>query len=366
MEKNKKRLIVFMPSMEGGGVEKNIILITNYLSKYIKKISLITYDKKFKSKFKKKVNFISSKKPKENVDKYYKYFVCCLMLIRELFKKDNCIVLSFQANIYCLIISKIFNFKIILRSNSSPSGWSKSIIKNLVFKFMFKRANKIIVNSLDFKKELDKKFKIRSVMIYNPLNKIEILKKSKKKVNLKFFEKKDLKLINIARFTDQKDHLTLLKSINNIKNKKNIKLLIIGYGSNKEKIINFIRDNELSKNVKVIGFQDNPYKYLNLSDVLILSSLYEGAPNVLIEALCLKKFVISSNCPTGPKEILKNGNHGFLFKIKDHNHLSQLILKYKLNKNKLNKKSIDGYKSLERFDYKKNCEKYLNIIKEFV
>ena len=51
MEKNKKRLIVFMPSMEGGGVEKNIILITNYLSKHIKKISLITYDKKFKSKF---------------------------------------------------------------------------------------------------------------------------------------------------------------------------------------------------------------------------------------------------------------------------------------------------------------------------
>ena len=366
MEKNKKRLIVFMPSMEGGGVEKNIILITNYLSKHIKKISLITYDKKFKSKFEKKINFISSQKPKKNVDKYYKYFVCCLMLIREFFKKDNCIVLSFQANIYSLIISKIFNFKIILRSNSSPSGWSKSTIKNFIFKFMLKRANKIIVNSLDFKNELDKKFNIKSVMIYNPLNKIEILKKSKEKINLKFYKKKDLKIINIARFTDQKDHLTLLKSINNIKNKLNIKLLIIGYGSNKKQILNFIRDKRLTKNVKVIDFQDNPFKYLNLSDVFILSSLYEGAPNVLLEALSLKKFIISSNCPTGPKEILKNGEYGFLFKIKDHNQLSKLILKYNLNKNKFNRKSIEGYKSLKRFDYEKNCQKYLKLIKEFI
>ena len=105
---------------------------------------------------------------------------------------------------YCIILSKIFNFDIIVRSNSSPSGWSHNYLKNLIFGILFKIPKFVIANSFVFKRELDKKFKINSKVIYNPLNKIEIIKKSKKKVNFKFFNKNDLKLINIARFTDQK------------------------------------------------------------------------------------------------------------------------------------------------------------------
>ena len=129
---------------------------------------------------------------------------------------------------------------------------------------------------------------------------------------MNFYNNSKIKAINVARFTDQKDHLTLLKSIKllvmqNIK----IKLLILGYGPNKNSMLNYIKSNKLSKNVKIINFQDNPYKYIKKSNLFILSSLYEGLPNVLLEAISLKKFVISSNCPTGPKEISKNGKLGF-------------------------------------------------------
>ena len=77
-----------------------------------------------------------------------------------------------------------------------------------------------------------------------------------------------------------------------------------------------------------INFQNNPYKYIKKSNLFILSSLYEGLPNVLLEAISLKKFVISSNCPTGPQEILKNGKLGYLFKPGDEKTLTKKIINY--------------------------------------
>ena len=120
-----------------------------------------------------------------------------------------------------------------------------------------------------------------------------------------------------------------------------IKLLIIGYGSNEKLIKRYIYKNNLRKIVKVINYQDNPYQYLKLSDCLVLTSLFEGLPNVLLEALTLKKFIISTDCPTGPNEILSS-KYGFLFKIGDYNQLSSLIIKYSKNKNYFTKKlSLD-------------------------
>ena len=282
-------------------------------------------------------------------------------------KKQKCLVFAFQANIYCCILSFIFNFKLITRSNSSPSGWTKNFIKNYLFKIFFNIPKSIIVNSLDFKKEIDKKFSIKSSLIYNPLNKDEILLKSKEKIKFKIFEKKEsLKIINIARFTDQKDHLTLLRAFKNIHETINVELLIIGYGANKNKILDFIKQNKLNSKIKVLDFQNNPYKYIKKSDVFILTSRFEGLPNVLLESLVLKKFIISSDCPTGPREILENGKFGFLFKIKDYKKLSLLILEYAKNKNKYLKKIQLGYKSLDRFNLDLNANKYLNEISKII
>ena len=98
----------------------------------------------------------------------------------------------------------------------------------------------------------------------------------------------------------------------------------------------------------------------------MLSSLFEGLPNVLLEAQVLKKFIISSNCPTGPREILLNGRAGFLFDVGDYKKLSKLILEYSKNKNLLSKKIIIGYKNLQRFDYESNLKEYLKVINKLM
>jgi glycosyltransferase involved in cell wall biosynthesis len=93
-----------------------------------------------------------------------------------------------------------------------------------------------------------------------------------------------------------------------------------------------------------------------------LSSKYEGLPNVLIEAIYLKKSVISTSCPTGPKEILDNGKFGSLFRIGDYKKLAELIINFR----KKNKNIKNAFLSCSRYNYKNNCEEYFKTIKPFL
>ncbi len=359
----QKKLILFMPSIEGGGVEKNFFIISNFLAKKFKKIFLITAKKEFKNKLH-NIEFVCPKSIFfQNGGRIRKYFICSILLAKILMRKNDKFVFSFQANLFAILICKIFNTKILSRSNSSPSGWSRNIIKDLIYKIGFKLADALIVNSVEFRNEIKKKFSVNSISIYNPLNKGKILKDSKKKVN-NIFPKKSLKIIHVGRLVDQKDQLTILKAINKLKHLYKIKLVLIGRGKNENKIKNYIKLNKLSKLVKIF-YDTNPFPYIRQAELFILSSKFEGLPNVLLESLVLKKFIISSSCPTGPKEILLNGKGGLLFKPGNYKQLSEKIIFYINNKKKCKKMCNLAVKNLDRFDYKKNLYKYLKVVRKF-
>ena len=150
-----------------------------------------------------------------------------------------------------------------------------------------------------------------------------------------------------------------------IKDKINFKLLIIGRGTNLLKMREFINENQLSKKIKILTFKKNPFPYLKKADLFLLTSKYEGLPNVLLEAISLKKNIVSTNCPTGPREILKNGKFGFLCEVENYKEISKTIITYKkLNRIKKNKIKELAYKSLQRFDYDFNLNKYYLELKK--
>ena len=368
MPKSKKNIIFFMPFIDQGGVEKNLILITNYLCKKISNIKICTLSFNKRNKFDKKIKFISpSIKVARNLNIKIKYIICLYILFKFLLKNKDSIVFTFQANIYCVLLCKILNIKIIVRNNSSPSGWNHNIFKRQIYKYIISKSDKIIVNSLDFQKQMKKKLNLETECIFNPLNISEIIRESKKKINQNYFrEKSSLKLINIGRFTDQKDQITILKAANILKEHMNFELLIIGSGEKKDELTQFVKKNNLSKFVKIISVYSNLYKILKQSDVFILSSKYEGLPNVLLEAASLKKFIISTNCPTGPNEILLNGKGGLFFKIGDYNDLSNKIILYSKNKKKFNKRILATFKGLQRYDLEKNLIRYQDILVNFI
>jgi glycosyltransferase involved in cell wall biosynthesis len=140
-------------------------------------------------------------------------------------------------------------------------------------------------------------------------------------------------------------------------------LLIIGEGINKSKILEYIKLKELTQIVKVKNFTKNPYPFIKAADLFILTSRFEGLPNVLLEALTLNKFVISSNCPTGPKEILINNKGGLLFKVGNYQDLSKKILFFKNNKKICDKKLLYAKSKLYRFDQMVNLNNYLKLVK---
>ena len=359
----EKEIIMFIPSIEGGGVEKNFFIVSNYLSKY-KKVSVITISKSYKPRFNSKIKLITTKYGfLDKLGRRSKYFIALFLLLKEILRNKKIIVLSFQANIYCLLLCKLFGINIIIRSNSSPSGWTKNFIKNLIFKLSFPLADNIIVNSKELKQQLKEKFNINSVNIYNPLNLKEIRKKSQYG-KIKFFKKENsLKILNIGRYVEQKDQLTLIKALKLSKN-LNYEAIIVGKGKLKNKMQKYILQNNLEKKIRLINFMNNPYPIIKQSDIFILSSVFEGLPNVLLESLALNKFIISSSCPTGPKEILLYGKGGLLFEVRNYKQLSKKIVYYLNNKKKCKLMLNKSTKSLDRFNYDTNLKLYLNIINQ--
>ena len=365
---SKKKLIIFMPSIDDGGVEKNLFIISNFLSKKIKNTSIITLAKKYKKKFNDSLNFIAPKKDYfNNLSRRLKFIIALFFLFNEIKKNKkrniNSLVLCFQGHAYAIILCKILKIQIIIRSNSSPSGWSKNIIKQYLYKKIYSLADKIIVNSKEFQNEMKLKFQLKTHCIYNPLNKTEIIKKSKKKINFQFFSKNTINLIFVGRLNEQKNPLFLLKVIKKISSNLKIKLLLIGNGNEKSKLLNFVNENKLS-NIKLKKFTENPFPFIKKADLLVLPSKYEGLPNILLEAMALKKAILSSNCKTGPKEILENGKAGLLYKNLNENDFIKK-LNYFINNQKIIQKKIDyGFKKINKFDYFENLNKYFLLLKK--
>ncbi len=361
-KKFNPKIIFFCPSIEEGGVEKNLINICNNLSSEFK-IHLITANKNKKKYFNKKVYFFCPKNDFFNQkSRTLKTFICVYLLIKNFFGKKIPII-SFQANIAAIIFSKILKSKIIIRSNSSPNYYAKNFMKRQFMKFFYSYSDKVIVNSDEFKKEFKKYFGINSIRIYNLLEEPRKLKKlSNEKIKFRFFEKnsKSLNILSIGRFVDQKDHITIFKALNYLNFKRNYKFCLIGKGRLEMKFKNYIKHNKLSNRMKILRYKKNVYPYYKKADLFILSSLYEGLPNSLIEASYFNLPIISSNCKTGPKEILKNNKAAKFFRIKDYKELSKHILSAKKTKNK------KKFKRDSRFDFNKNLYEYKNLIKSFI
>ena len=361
---DKKEIIFFAPTLEDGGVEKNLKLISNFLVTKFNNITLITSSKNQKKEFKNKIKFIIPKiKFVLKFSRRLNFIICSYLLFKKLIKSKNPTVISFQGNIYSIIVCKLLSVKIIIRSNISPDGLPRNRLKFFLYKIVYSFADKIIVNSKSFKKRMKSILNLNATCIYNPLDKTRIKSLSQKKIKFNFFKLNKLNILNIGRLVDQKNQKCLINALIKIKHIIPFKLLIIGNGKNKQDLIKMVKQNNITKDVKFLPFIKNPYPYFLKSNLFILSSVYEGLPNVLLEAITLNNFIISSNCPTGPKEILKNGKGGLLFRNNDHLDLKNKLIYYYKNRISCNKRKKIAYKNLIKFDEKNNLNKYYKIIK---
>jgi len=262
---------------------------------------------------------------------FIRYFFALKKLLRN--EKPDFLIIHLITSLP-LILLILFNFKtkFILRVSGLPR---LNFIRRLLWIIASKKLYLITSPTqitLDYLKNLNLIDNEKIVLLTDPVFSIrQIANLKNEKLNEDFKLDKKKCIISIGRLTYQKNFNLLIESfyhINKIYN--DYKLIIIGNGEKKEELESLISKLNLKNEVFLIGYKKNIFPYLNSADCLISSSRWEDPGFVLIEAGILNKIVISSDCPSGPKELL-NQNNGYLFDNENKDSLITQFINYKKN-----------------------------------
>lgn len=132
-------------------------------------------------------------------------------------------------------------------------------------------------------------------------------------------------ILAVGRLQRQKDFPTLIRAFARLRAQRPCRLVILGEGSGRPALERLIAKLRLDGQIDLPGFVDNPYPFMARADLLVLSSIWEGSPNVLTEALALGIPVVATDCPSGPAEILQGGRYGRLVPVADAEALAEAM-----------------------------------------
>jgi glycosyltransferase involved in cell wall biosynthesis len=194
--------------------------------------------------------------------------------------------------------------------------------------------------------------------IYNPVISPEMLNSAKEPLEHEWFAPGAPPVIlGVGKLESQKDFPNLIRAFAKVRQSQLARLMILGWGPDRPQLEALIKELGLEADVKLPGYMQNPYAYLARSKVFVLSSAWEGLPTVLIEAMALGIPVVSTDCESGPSEILADGKYGYLTPVGDSEALADAILQVLSGQ----LKSLDS-SWLAQFDVETATHKYLNIL----
>ena len=166
----------------------------------------------------------------------------------------------------------------------------------------------------------------RIQVIYNPVVTPELRDKAQVPLHHPWFASGEpAVLLAVGRLSPQKDFPTLIQAFARVRRTRRARLLILGEGEQRPELEALVKKLGLEGDACLPGFVENPYPYMTQASLFILSSRWEGLPTVLIEALQCGLPVVSTDCPSGPREILMDGKYGQLVPVGDVTALSKAI-----------------------------------------
>jgi len=379
---NQKKVIFMIPHLGSGGAERVVVNLCNGLADY-ERVVLI-FENLIKHKLEAQIISINSPATQSLFRKLLNFPVRYLKIkkLKEEIKPDFVVSLLEPANLFN-VLTKISNQKTILslRANYTATlredpffgkGITKSILKTfytLAFKTIYNRADLLVAVSKDVAEDLIKNYGINSnkvKVIYNPYPIDEIRELAKEPLGSYEEVFKEPILITAGRLTKQKGQWYLLRVFKALKEKhKDLKLVILGEGELKEYLVKLSEElglktyvwdrDRLSKDFDVyfLGFQKNPFKFIARSKLFVFPSLWEGFPNALVEAMACSVCVVSSDCRSGPREILApNTDFNYQTKKPEFSEYGILMpvfeIKYKTANEPLEEREIMWVKTIDK------------------
>lgn len=163
-------------------------------------------------------------------------------------------------------------------------------------------------------------------VVYNPVMTNDLIAMSRSEPEHPWFaEGQPPVVLGVGRFVFQKDFSTLVRAFARVRANRPVRLLILGEGELRGELESLVRSLDIEKDVALPGFRDNPFPYMRAASVFVLSSAWEGLPNALIQAMACGTPVVSTDCPSGPAEILENGRWGRLVPVGDEIALAEAM-----------------------------------------
>lgn len=282
--------------------------------------------------------------------------------IRKVIKEKNITIIHSHHRMAAMYANIVSNKKIIKLANAHNTFWDKKILTKLSY------ANtKIIAVGEQVKKNLVEFYKIpekQVKVIYNavkPFDNNVIIDNE-----LKEAKKNGYTIIsNVGRLSEQKGMEYFIEAADIINKKnKNLKYYIIGSGEKEEDLKQIVEKKKLEDYIKFMGFRADVQNIMSQSDLIVLSSLWEGLPLTPIEAFSVGKTIVAT-AVDGTVEIVKNKENGLLVKPRDANELANSIcelIEDKNEKNRFEENAIKTYK--EKFSFEIFKENYIKFYKK--
>ena len=359
------RVAFFLPELKGGGAERVFLDLCTYLGK--KKIfaDLIVGNAKGE---------LATKLP-DNINVFNlnsgRVIRALPGLVRYLNSERPAALFSTldHANIVAMIAHKLarHQFRLVIRvanrlteSYQRPPGFRSRLIRYLV-KAMYPYADEILAVSQGVAFDLSKFCKITKdnvTVIYNPAFTPRIQQGLNTDLGTTGFESDGKALVlGVGSLTRQKDFSTLLKAFAKVRKNVPLRLAILGEGEERNALMGLAEELGVADDLSLPGYVENPFVFMRHASVFVLSSRWEGLPNVLVQAMACGCPVVSADCPSGPREILENGRFGKLVPVGNVRMLAEAILA--TIKERPNSEA--GIERAKEFSIEKIADQYLSL-----
>ncbi|MEM3448286.1 MAG: glycosyltransferase [Nitrososphaerota archaeon] len=327
---SKKKLLILSPSLAGGGFERVISLISLNAPRDVD-VSIGIFKKIISYPVRSPVYLLGDY---NNIFAAFKAYINLNKLIYRL-KPDSLIFFGIGQGLGVSLLS-ISKNKFLSVRNYRFEPNKHLLYKKIYFKLLFALCTKIltkkiIVNSLPIKQKLLEEYRIRGnkvKVIYNPVDLKMIKELASMHIDINEAEVfKHPVIINVGRMINQKGQWHLIRAFKLVNEEiPNTRLVILGEGKLRDYLVRLINELKLNDNMYLPGWKSNPFKYMARSTLFCLSSLWEGFPNVVVEALACGLPVMSTDCLSGPREILAPGTEYKVDRLKGPEYAEYGIL----------------------------------------
>ncbi len=337
MDNSQKLLTIYLPTLVGGGAERVMLnLAVGFVERgFPVDFVLAQCEGAFMSEFPQNVHLVELNPVKLKFGRSIFSLPALIRYIRR--ERPAALLTSLHANIIAiwakrlagvplrLVISEQNTFSL---QNQMLSGGAGKLMPWLI-RWNYPLADEITAVSEGAALDLSISGKIpreRIKVVYNPIITSETILKSKENLDHPWFKPGEPPVIlAVGRLTVQKDYPLLIKAFARVRQSMPVRLLILGDGPDRDALCALINELGVEKDVSLPGFVHNPYPYMAHASIFVLSSRWEGLPTVLVEALCCGAPLVATDCPSGPREILRDGQFGKLVPVGDVDCLAEAI-----------------------------------------